>query len=205
MKKFIETFMKIKSKLEKDGIVEKLKGMEKRLRPSAKTLFTFAWIAISLMAGEIIIYNHQAVFSSYSLSASDFYPSRTVAVATNEKGRISYEAQRTSADDFYRKIIARAASDAGGDISKAPVAKASQRAIVPAAKRETAVAQARPSQTRSGGDVVLHRVKKGETLKALSKQYYRTTARYSDIARANNLKPPYSIKAGDKLLIVKDK
>ncbi|HBC73740.1 MAG TPA: hypothetical protein DC017_02555, partial [Candidatus Wallbacteria bacterium] len=52
------------------------------------------------------------------------------------------------------------------------------------------------------GRVIVHRVKRGETLAHISQKYYKTVSKYKQIAIQNNLKSPYSVKRGDKLIIV---
>lgn len=46
-----------------------------------------------------------------------------------------------------------------------------------------------------------HKVKSGETLSAISKQYYGDPNRYNDIARYNNINNPDNIKSGQELKI----
>ena len=207
MRNFLETVKQIKEDLVRGGIMNSLHEMERKARPSSKTIFTLVWLVISVMAGEIIIYNHQNIFSSYAISASDIHSaSPECKNDSGTLGRAGYDNQVTSSENFYKKILSRYAAES--ETVRKPDLTVSVLKNRNAARPSVAAAKISPvmaaplASARGNENIVIHKVKKGETLAGISKSYFKTTSRYRDIARTNNLKTPYSLKAGDSLIIM---
>ncbi len=207
MRNFLETVKQIKEDLVRGGLMSSLHEMERKARPSSKTIFTVAWLVISVMVGEIIIYNHQNIFSSYVISASDIHSaSPDCKFDSGTRGRAGYDDQVTSSENFYKKILVKYASESeqarksGAAVSAVKLRETPKAALnVPG---RAAVISAPAASVRGNENIVIHKVKRGETLAGISKNYFKTTSRYRDIARTNNLKTPYSLKTGDSLIIM---
>ncbi len=190
--------------------------------PSNKTALTVIWIIVSIMAGELIIYKHQNFFSSYVINASDLdYGSRNVSAST--ASREKYDTSVNSTSRLYQNILARYASEennkrsvgdklnriAASDSSNMPPVKSlklnsrNESCVknTAAVKNNTNVKK-NARITMNSGRVVIHKVKSGETLAHISKKYFKTISKYKQIALQNNLKKPYSVRRGDKLIIV---
>jgi len=226
MRNFLEKVNQIKEDLVRGGVMSSLHEMERKARPTSKTMFTLIWIVISVMVGEIIIYNHQNIFSSYATSASDIHSASPECIPdSGATGRAGYDKQVTSSEDFYKKILVKYAAEkeldrggiGGSPSSPVPLAVSPYKrvnrlgGVKEAAGRKTvAVSAVKMRDTQKAAavsacgneNIVIHKVKKGETLAGISKSYFRTTSHYRDIARTNNLKTPYSLKAGDNLIIM---
>jgi hypothetical protein len=200
MQNFLKKVMEIKENLERDGVLQAIKEMERKIRPSKKTVFTLIWIILSAMIGEIIIYNHQNIFSSYSISASDIRSSSSQnEYAPASGGREQYENQHNSTENFYKKILTRYTAESE--------TKSAARELNKTAgfKNQSRAAAALPASQKIENDrprLIIHKVKNGESLTGISKSYYKTTSKYKDIAVTNNIPAPYSIKSGDRLIIM---
>lgn len=204
MRNFLETVKQIKEDLVRGGVMSSLREMERKARPSSKTIFTFAWLVISVMVGEIIIYNHQNIFSSYAISASDIHSSSPeCGLDSGTRSRAGYDKQVTSSENFYKKILSRYAAES--EAVRKPdltVSVLKNREVQAPAIKTPRASSVMAAPARGNENIVIHKVKKGETLAGISKSYFKTTSRYRDIARTNNLKTPYSLKTGDSLIIM---
>ncbi len=208
----------VKINIKQDGFARTFKNLEQEWLPSNKTALTVIWIIVSIMAGELIIYKHQNLFSSYVTNASDFE-------SVNERpfcpqgSREKYDTSVNSTSKLYQNILTRYASEeqnkttvskevkkiaASNEPAQINVrAEISEPAAVSSLKPgESKKASLKPAVSSNDGRVIIHRVKQGETLAHISKKYYKTTSRFKQIAVQNNLKSPYSVKSGDKLIIV---
>jgi len=216
----------VKINIKQDGFSKTFKSLEQDWLPSNKTALTVIWIIVSIMAGELIIYKHQNLFSSYITNASDLNYARSVS--TTRDSREKYDTSVNSTSKLYQNILTRYASEENnkrsvsdkvnkiaserGVIIEDAAGAASAKAVlsfektaygaVKSPEAETRAANAAKIQGANGGRVIVHRVKQGETLAHISKKYFKTTSKYKQIAVQNNLKSPYSLKRGDKLIIV---
>jgi LysM repeat protein len=194
--------------MKQEGFTKTFKIFEQEWLPSNKTALTIIWIIVSIMAGELIIYKHQNLFSSYVTNASDFN-------AGASDSREKYDTNVNSTSKLYQNILTRYASEESGKrtvsrevdkIVSGSGAKAVSSSPMAAGRLENADrAAAETVKTFSGannGRVIVHKVKRGETLAHISQKYYKTVSKYKQIAVQNNLKSPYSVKRGDKLIIV---
>lgn len=187
-------------------IAEKMMEATRKLSPSHKTVLTVAWIMVSIMIGEFIIYNHQSVFSSYVISASDFTTIAGVDKNSNREGRDHYEKQINSSENFYKKILSRYTREDGTEAQPDKTLRAvRQQRPAFAVTAVSKAPAARPAASVSKvPKFVVHKVKSGETLTKISKDYFKTTSKYKTIAKQNKLSEPYSLKAGEKLIIMLD-
>ena len=246
--------IKIKDEIQKGVALDGLKESTKRLIPSHKTILTLAWIMVSIMIGEFIIYNHQNIFSSYVISASDFTTGSGIEKISNREGRDQYEKQINSSENFYKKILTRYTGEDGTKSVPAKTiavsartsrttapAKITTQALKPVpvfkpavmakqSPRRTAttpvskIASPKPAAARNNDAIIaedtpetpaikaksgnaipkfiVHRVKNGETLSQISKEYFKTTSKYRQIAKQNKLNAPFALKEGEKLIIM---
>lgn len=226
MSRLLSKLRDVKINIKQDGFSKTFKSLEQDWLPSNKTALTVVWIIVSIMAGELIIYKHQNLFSSYITNASDLNYGRNVSSPGDSREK--YDTSVNSSSKLYQNILTRYASEENNKRSvsdKANKIAAEQGAITEDArdaaavkavtvlqgaprgvvKSETAGARikdAAKSQGANDGRVIVHRVKHGETLAHISKKYFKTTSKYKQIAVQNNMKSPYSVKRGDKLIIV---
>lgn len=178
------------------------------------------------MAGELIIYKHQNLFSSYVTNASDLNYGRSVSSPGDSREK--YDTSVNSSSKLYQNILTRYASEENNKrsvsdkvnkiaaeqgvitedgrensaVKSAAVSKIAARGVSKSQTAEPRIKDAVKSPGANDGRVIIHRVKQGETLAHISKKYFKTTSRYKQIAVQNNLKSPYSVKRGDKLIIV---
>lgn len=208
MSRILSKLREVKINMKQEGFAKTFKIFEQEWLPSNKTALTIIWIIVSIMAGELIIYKHQNLFSSYVTNASDFN-------AGAGDSREKYDTSVNSTSKLYQNILTRYASEESGkrtvsrEVDKivgGSGAKAVSSSPMAAGRLERADrAPVETSKSFSGannGRVIVHRVKRGETLAHISQKYYKTVSKYKQIAIQNNLKSPYSVKRGDKLIIV---
>lgn len=216
MSRILSKIKDFKINVKQDGFSKTFKSFEQEWLPSNKTALTIVWIIVSLMAGELIIYKHQNIFSSYAINASGLDGGD--GYLSSSGSREKYDTTVSSKSRLYGNILSRYANDEGNksavsrELNKiagdAPGAKIDKPAAAVRNSSRALVAPAvsmEPPKAFSGannGRVIVHRVKQGETLAQISKKYYRTASRYKEIALQNNLKSPYSVRRGDKLVIV---
>lgn len=255
-----EKLDEIREKVSNNKAFEFAAKTGKRMCPKHKTLLTIVWIAISMMIGEIIIYNHQNIFH-YITSASEYNVLNNNASSSSIAERKTYEKQVDSNANFYKNILSnytredsvelnvtkeieKPKNGAAITISNPKCAEnalkvnhnlkphpgALTRVQVSAAKpvrTATAAVEKIKSQTtaeRNSIDSVIksrqasrlsartnatdnlkflvHNVKPGDNLAKISKTYFKTEKRAKEIAQNNNLKAPYNLKTGDKLIIM---
>jgi len=216
----------VKINIKQDGFSKTFKSLEQDWLPSNKTALTVIWIIVSIMAGELIIYKHQNLFSSYVTNASDLDYGRSVSSPGDSREK--YDTSVNSSSKLYQNILARYASEENnkrsvsdkvnkiaaekGVISEdrfeipavgtTAVSKIAARGVTKSQTAEPRIKVAAKKTGANGGRVIVHRVKRGETLAHISKKYFKTTSKYKQIAVQNNLKSPYSVKRGDNLIIV---
>ncbi len=226
MSRLLSKLRDVKINIKQDGFSKTFKSLEQDWLPSNKTALTVIWIIVSIMAGELIIYKHQNLFSSYVTNASDLNYGR--AASSSGDSREKYDTSVNSSSKLYQNILARYASEENNKrsvsdkVNKIAAEKGvitedrnenratgtaafSKTAAQAAAKLQTAAPRIKNELKSSGansGRVIVHRVRHGETLAHISKKYFKTTSKYKQIAVQNNLKSPYSVKRGDKLIIV---
>jgi|GEM_PF-3678951 len=213
--RFSSKLCDIKINIKDEGLSNTFCSFKKEWLPSNKTALTVAWIIFSIMIGELIIYKHQDFFSSYVSSASDFSVMANENVKSSDN-REKYDNQVNSNSKLYQNILSRYAVEHNNkeSVKKQDNGIANEPATLePAAVEPEAIEPAAirsieedsldsPSREAEKSRVIVHRVKNGETLAQISKKYFKTTSKFKEIARQNNLKIPYSVKSGDKLLIV---
>lgn len=214
LSRILSKLREVKINMKQEGFTKTFKIFEQEWLPSNKTALTIIWIIVSIMAGELIIYKHQNLFSSYVTNASDFNGGLEAAGSARDS-REKYDTSINSTSKLYQNILTRYASEesskrtVGREVDKivsGSGTKAVSSSPMAAGRLENAGrAAAETSKSFSGannGRVIVHRVKPGETLAHISKKYYKTVSKYKQIAIQNNLKSPYSVKRGDKLIIV---
>ena len=261
-----EKLDEIREKVSNNKAFEFASTAGKRLCPKHKTLLTVVWIAISMMIGEIIIYNHQNIFH-YITSASEFSDLKGANSASSSVAeRKTYEKQVTSNANFYKNILSNYTKEDSVELSVkkevekpkdtgagviTPNLKCAENALkanhnlnprpnaIVNAQKPVSSANVKVARAASAGNTIeklkvganresidsviktrqvsrtntqaarnnnlkflVHHVKAGENLAKISKTYFKTEKRAKEIALNNNLKAPYQLRTGEKLIIM---